>query len=85
MIYERLFWKSCARFNVLKQLVKKYFGKEKQKDIFDEKEKTITKNTGTIIENWDIYKKSYPELAEEEAELQETQEVDMDFEDEKLN
>jgi len=72
-------------FNVLKQLVKKYFGKEKQKDIFDEKEKTITKNTGTIIENWDIYKKSYPKLTEEEAELQETQEVDMDFEDEKEN
>ncbi|OYT26781.1 MAG: hypothetical protein B6U95_07045 [Thermofilum sp. ex4484_82] len=72
-------------FNVLKQLVKKYFGKEKQKDIFDEKEKTITKNTGTIIENWDIYKESYPKLTEEEAELQETQEVDMDFEDEKEN
>jgi len=30
----------------------------------------------------DVYREAYPELSEEEAELQETQEIDMDFEDE---
>ena len=35
-------------------------------------------------ENWvrGIYREAFPELSEEEAELQETQEIDMDFEDE---
>lgn len=33
-------------------------------------------------ESKSIYRKAYPELSEEEAELQETQEIDMDFEDE---
>ena len=45
------------------------------------KETSLAKED-TVAETAHVYKEAFPELSEEEAELQETQEVDMDFEDE---
>jgi restriction system protein len=65
--------------NMLEELIDKYFLREKS----ETKEFAKDLDAKTEEENEvDIYKQAFPELSEEEAELQETQEVDMDFEDE---
>lgn len=45
-------------------------------------EETIAKERNTFGWPTGIYREAFPELSEEETGLQETQEVDMDFEDE---